>query len=112
LFTKTTYKTPISILLLLFYLFIVTPTNYWHSHSTIYNSEATSKKIICERYNGDVGTNCSICSQHNGVFDRDALTPQVNFYTSYSTIAYVFLEQLVFNIKYAFSNKGPPYFIA
>lgn len=97
--------------MLLLYLFVATPVQWWHQHSACAsNGQSALEQKITTSKNSDLSfeENCRICSHQYALADTDAVWPVVAIIGLVNTP-----ENFCIQPFYNFSpdilfNKGPP----
>jgi hypothetical protein len=103
---RKTYKKWASALLLLLYLFVVTPTNYWHKHSSF--KKQTTKEASCQKSAASDEADCKVCTHHYATSINNANFCQLN--PTYWQIVYSHFNKYTLIEEPILSsfNKGPP----
>jgi hypothetical protein len=107
------YKNLFTLTLFVVYAFVITPTNFWHSHSCKVPNTGKSYKVLISESNADeTDANCNFCSHENNAFYNNAFI--LNFTVTYSYInSWVsHFEHKLPTISITKSNKGPPLALA
>lgn len=108
---SVTYRQLLSAILLLLYLFIAMPVQYWHqckNHPNHTSNQKQAKSFLSITKGSGSSDECKICSHQYTVYNNDVTTIQITYVRNYSnrlaSPETFYLQQSACRL----SNKSPP----
>lgn len=107
------YQKGIAFFLLIMYLFISAPVNFWHHHEftpTAANDDASGKTDVLQATSdASIKANCHICSHHYSAYYQIALQTQLEMQRTVSLLPFAdYIQRERQGWSNIFTNKGPP----